>query len=145
MQKLWLILGLCILFLVACGGQSDGEGTTGGAADGAVTVEVIHLSHPPILPTVKDVEAILAEYGDSVAWRTFDFDTDEGQAFAEEHGLVDHTPIAIFINGEMEMDLNGRLVKFYSFPQGAGVGDIVAEGVWTLDDFRAALDQATNQ
>ena len=134
MRKMRWLVGI-LLLLAACGG----------GVDVPVTVEIIHLNHAPILPTVQDVEAILTEYGDLVSWQTVDFDTDAGKAFAEEHGLIDHTPIAIFVNGAMEMEVNGRLVKFYSFPQGEGVGDIVAEGTWTLADFRAALDQATGQ
>ena len=56
---------------------------------------------------------------------------------------MEHTPIAIFVNGEIEFDLGGRTVKFHSFPQGAGTG-MVAEGVWTMADLRAVLDQVTN-
>lgn len=134
MRKSWLIWGLLALLLAACGSQNNG----------IVTVEIIHLNHAPILPTVQEVEAILAEYGDRVTWQTYDFDTDAGKAFAEDHGLIDHTPIAIFVNGEMEVEVNGRSVKFYSFPQGAGVGNLVTEGVWTLADLRAVLDQATD-
>lgn len=132
MRKRWWLIGL-LLILAACGG----------AADAPVTVEIIHLNHAPILPTVQAVETILAEYGDSLTWQTYDFDTDEGQAFAEAQGLADHTPIAIFINGEMELELNDRLVTFYSFPQGEGVGGMIAEGTWSLDYLRTALDQAT--
>ena len=133
MKKLLWMVGFSLILLAACGG----------GADVPTTVEIIHLNHAPILPTVAAVEALLAEYGDRVTWQTYDFDTDEGQAFAEDHGLFDHTPIAVFIDGEMEVEVNGRPVKFYSFPQGEGVGGMVAEGGWSLDDLRAALDQAT--
>ena len=92
---------------------------------------------------MEEVLGVVAEYGDQVAVITYDFDTPEGAAFAEEQGLTEHTPVAIFVNGEMTFEVNGRSVTFYSFPQGAGTG-MVADGVWTMADLRAVLDQQTN-
>jgi hypothetical protein len=119
--------------MAACGGQ----------ADGPVQVEIISLDHAPIRPAVQEAIDVTTEYGDKVTVQSYNFDTPEGAAFAEEHGLTEHTPIAIFVNGEMEFEVNGRTIKFYSFPQGAGTG-MVAEGVWTLDDLRTVLDQETD-
>ena len=42
----------------------------------------------------------------------------------------------------MEVELDGRAVKFYSFPQGQGT-DVVPDGVWTMADLQAVLDLAT--
>ncbi len=134
MRKLfWMLLitGF-IMLLTACGG----------GADGPVQVEIISLDHSPIRPAVQEVEAVVAEFGEQATVQSYHFDTPEGDAFAEEHSLEDHTPIAVFVNGEMEFEVNGRSVKFYSFPQGGGTG-MVAEGVWTMDDLRAVLEQAT--
>jgi hypothetical protein len=133
MRKL-SIFSLLLLVLAAC---------SGGQADGPVQVEIISLDHAPIRPAVQEVLDVVAGYGDKVTVQSYDFDTPEGVAFAEEHGLMEHTPIAVFVNGEMEFELDGRPVKFYSFPQGAGTG-MVAEGVWTMDDLRAILNQKTN-
>ena len=133
MRKLVFFLLLTVV-LAACGG---------GQADGPVQVEIISLDHSPIRPAVQEVEAVAAEFGDKVTVQSYNFDTPEGAAFAEEHGLTEHTPIAVFVNGEMEFDVDGRSIKFYSFPQGAGTG-MVAEGVWTMDDLRAVLDRETN-
>jgi hypothetical protein len=133
MRKL-AIFPLLLLVLAACGG---------GQADGPVQVEIISLDHAPIRPAVQEVLDVAAEYGDKVTVQSYNFDTPEGVAFAEEHGLTEHTPIAVFVNGEMESEVDGRTVKFYSFPQGKGTG-MVAEGVWTMDDLRAVLDQKTN-
>ena len=41
------------------------------------------------------------------------------------------------------MKLTAGWSGFFSFPQGEGVGDMVAEGVWTMADLRAVLDQVT--
>ena len=133
MRKL-AIFSLLLLVLAACGG---------GQADGPVQVEIISLDHAPIRPAVQEVLDVAAEYGDKVTVQSYDFDTPKGVAFAEEHGLTEHTPIAVFVNGEMESEVDGRTVKFYSFPQGEGTG-MVAEGVWTMDDLRAVLDQKTD-
>ena len=131
LNVLFLLIG--ILLLVACGGEKSADG---------VLVEVISLDHSPIRPTVAEVEAVAAEFGDAVTIQTYNFGTPEGDAFAKEHKLVEHTPIAIYINGEMEYKVADRDVKFYSFPQNAGTG-MVAEGVWTMDDLRSVLEQLT--
>ena len=133
MRKLALFLFLTLV-LVACGG---------GQGNGPVWVEIISLDHAPIRPAVQEVLGVVAEYGDKVTVQSYDFDTPEGAAFAETQGLMEHTPLAIFVNGEMEFEVDGRPVKFHSFPQGAGTG-MVAEGIWTMADLRAVLDQETN-
>lgn len=124
---------LLLLVLTACGGQSEGP----------VQVEIISLDHSPIRPAVQEVEDVVAEFGDKVTMQSYHFGTSEGDVFAEEHGLQEHTPMAIFVNGKMEFEVDGRSVKFYSFPQGGGTG-MVAEGVWTMEDFRTVLTQETN-
>ncbi len=131
MRKLAIFLFLTVV-MAACGGQ----------ADSPVRVEIISLDHAPIRPAVQEALDVAAEYGDKMTVQSYKFDTPEGAAFAEEHGLTEHTPIAIFVNGEMEFEVNGRTVKFYSFPSGSGTG-MVAEGVWTMADLRAVLDQET--
>ncbi len=133
MRKL-VIFSLILLLLTACGG---------GQADGPVQVEIISLDHAPIRPAVQEVLNVAAEYGDKVTVQSYNFDTPEGVAFAEEHGLTEHTPIAVFVSGEMESEVDGRTVKFYSFPHGEGTG-WVAEGVLTMGDLRAVLDHKTN-
>jgi hypothetical protein len=133
MRKLALFL-IITLVLAACG---DGQ------ANGPVQVDIISLDHAPIRPAMQEAIDVAAEYGDKVMVQSYKFDTPEGEAFAEAHGLMEHTPIAIFVNGEMEFEVDGRTVKFHSFPQGAGTG-MVAEGVWTMADLRAVLDQETN-
>ena len=133
MPKLTLFLFMTLV-LAACGGKQS---------DGPALVEIISLDHAPIRPAVQEVLDLVAEYGGKVTVQSYDFDTPEGAAFAEEYGLTEHTPIAIFVNGEMEFEVNDRTVEFYSFPQGEGTG-MVAEGVWTTADLRAVLDQETN-
>ena len=123
-----------LLLLAACGTDQ---------AVGPVRVEIISLDHAPIRPAVQEVKDVAAEYGDKVIVQSYNFDTTEGAAFAQEHGLTEHTPIAIFVNGKMEFELDGHSIKFQSFPKDGGTG-MVAEGLWTMADLRAVLDQATN-
>ena len=136
-----ILFAMLTLAFTACGSNSPVLPST--HPDAAVQVEVIALDHAPIRPAVEDVEALVTEYGEKVGYTLYSFDTDEGIAFAEQHDLTEHTPIAIYINGEIEFDMDGRAVKFYSFPQGSGTG-VVPDGVWTMDDLRSVLDQETN-
>ena len=130
-----------MLLLASCSsGSSTGGSSAKGVKDGEVLVEVIALNHPPVRPILSDVDELLSSYGNRVQIQHYDFDTPEGQDFAKQHGLEAHTPLAIFINGQMEYELEGRKVKFYSFPQGQGTG-MVPEVGWSLDDLRRALDQ----
>ena len=137
---LWVGL-IPMLLLAGCSSRpTNAESSTKGIKSGEVLVEVIALNHPPVRPILNDVDQLLSGYGDRVLVQHYDFDTQEGQDFAKQHGLETHTPLAIFINGQMEYDLGVRKVKFYSFPQGEGTG-VVPDGSWSLDDLRQVLDQ----
>ena len=131
--KLVIFLSL-LLLLAACGTDQP---------LGPVQVEIISLDHAPIRPAGQKVMEMAAEYGEKVTVQRYDFDTPEGEAFAQEHDLTDHTQIAIFVNGKMDFELDGRPIKFHSFPQNGGTG-MVPDGQWTMADLRAVLDQATN-
>jgi hypothetical protein len=136
--KLIIIFTLFTLALTACGSAPVALPST--HPDAAVQVEVIALNHAPIRSAVEEVEALTAEYGEKAGYTRYDFDTDAGKAFAEQHGIDEHTPIAIYVNGVDEFEINGVMTKFYSFPQDGGTG-IVASGTWTMDDLRTVLDQ----
>ena len=88
MRKFSLLLFMTLV-LAACGG---------GQAKGPVQVEIISLDHAPIRPAMQEAIGVAAEYGDKVIVQSYKFDTPEGAAFAEAHGLKEHTPIAIFVN-----------------------------------------------
>ena len=145
MIKYFLLPVLAVL-LAACG-TSNAAAPAPRAAPvkpGAVTVEVAYLNHPPLWPVLTELDKLLANYGDRVSVTRYDFDTPEGEAFAKAKGLTGHTPLAIFVNGSMQFTLNGRTVKFYSFPQGQGTG-MVPEGGWTMQDLQQVLDEATSK
>ena len=140
---LWLLLAL---LLAACGSNSAAEPKNPGPKPGTVTVEIVYLNHPPLRPVLQDVEKLLATYGGRVSGAWYDFDTPRGADFAKAKGLTGHTPLAIFVNGSMDFKVDGRAVKFYSFPQGQDMGlGMVADGDWTIQDLKRVLDQATSQ
>ena len=142
----YFLLSVLAALLAACGTTIGAAPAPRAAAakPGAATVEVAYLNHPPLRPILAEVDQLLAKYGDRVSVTRYDFDTDEGDAFAKAKGLTGHTPLAIFVNGSMEFTLDGRTVKFYSFPQGQGTG-MVPEGGWTMQDLGQVLDEATSK
>jgi len=142
----YFLLPMLAVLLAACGTTSVAAPAPRAAAakPGAVTVEVAYLNHPPLRPVLAEVDKLLANYGDHVSVTRYDFDTPEGEAFAKAKGLTGHTPLAIFINSSMQFTLNGRTVKFYSFPQGQGTG-MVPDGGWTMQDLQQVLDEATSK
>ena len=131
------------LAVVACSGRSENSSgpSAAGAATGTPKVEIAFLNHSPVLTALTDVDTLLASYGDKVTVTRYDLETDKGAQFATSRRLTGHVPIAIFINGSMEIKLKDRSVKFFSFPQGKGTF-MVASGSWTVEDLRQAIDQA---
>jgi ABC-type glycerol-3-phosphate transport system substrate-binding protein len=140
------LLGLAALVLAAgCGVSATAAGqaaTTSGGTPGTVTVDILYLNHPPLRPVLANVDQLLAKYGDKVKVTRYDFDTQEGAAFAKAKNITGHEPLAIFINGSTDAKVDGRQVKFLSFPQGQGTG-MVPDGGWSMQDLDAALAQAT--
>lgn len=130
----FLLIMLPVLLLVGCGGQA--------AQPEVVMVEIAYLNHPPVRPILAEVDDLLASYGEQVNVARYDFGTPEGEAFAEDRKLTGHTPLAIFVNGSMDFTVEGRTVKFYSFPQGQGTG-VVPDGAWTVAALKQVVDQAT--
>jgi hypothetical protein len=138
---LWIgiLVGLMIL-LAGCQKASPAATTAQNSGNPkAVQVEVIYLNHPPVKPVVQEIDQLLAGYADQVQETKYDFDTKEGEAFAKQKGLTGHIPLVVFVNGSEEFDLNGRKVKFESFPQGEGTG-MVPDGAWTIKDLQSVLD-----
>jgi hypothetical protein len=132
------------LSIVACSGRSEGTSSgsaTGTGPAGAPKVEIAFLNHAPVLWALKGVDKLLATYGDRITVIRYDLETDQGAAFAKSKRLTGHVPIAIFVNGAMEITLKDRRVKLYSFPQGTGTS-MIASGSWTVGDLRQAIDQA---
>ena len=144
MKKInWIFLMIgAILTLTACGTATPAPVVP--AQSDTVTVDIIYLNHPPVIPVLDQVDTMLKSYGDKVKVTHYDFDTPEGAAFAQKMGITGHDPLAIFVNGSQSFNLDGRTVTFNSFPQGAGTG-MVPDGAWTTDDLNAILKIVTGQ
>ncbi len=144
MKKIsWAVLMIgVILTLTACGSGTPAPVVP--VPSGTATVDILYLNHPPVLPVLDQVAALLKPYGDKVKVTRYDFDTTEGAAFAQKMGITGHDPLAIFVNGSQSFNLDGRTVTFNSFPQGAGTG-MVPDGEWTTNDLDAVLKIVTGQ
>jgi len=142
-RSLVFFLGLAV---AACSGRSENPSglSAAGAATGTPKVEIAFLNHAPVLMALADVDTLLASYGDKVTVTRYDLETDEGAQFVKSRRLTGHVPIAIFINGSMDIKLKDRSVKFLSFPQGKGTF-MAASGSWTVEDLRQAIDQALSR
>jgi hypothetical protein len=145
MNKYTILIVLIVGFLLAgCGAKSAPSQSAPTAPPGVTTVDIIYLNHGPVRSILTDIDKLLAGYGEQVYVARYDFDTPEGEAFAQLHDLSEHIPLAIFINGSMDFTVGDRAVKFYSFPQGQGTF-IAADGDWTIDDLQQVLDQAVEK
>ena len=141
-RNAWVVpfMAVVVLLLTACQSNAPSAGSAGsGGANGGLLVEVVYLNHPPVHPIIQQIDQILSGYGDKVRETKYDFDTPEGEAFAKKKNLTGHIPLAIFIDGSETFNLNGRKVKFESFPQGEGTG-MVPDGAWTMTDLQTILD-----
>jgi hypothetical protein len=119
--------------------KSDSVASESVAQD-TVTVEILYLDHSPVRSVLSELEAAVTRVEDRVSLRMYKAGDADGEAFAEAHDITEHTPLAIFIDGSMEHKLDGRSVRFYSFPQGQGTG-VVQDGDWAMADFDAILTQ----
>ena len=142
----WVVTFIAVMAMVmllsACqsGAPSGASASSGsGGATGGLQVEVIYLNHPPVRPIIQQIDQLLAGYSAKVSETKYDFDTPAGAAFAKKKGLVGHNPLVIFIGGSESFDLNGRNIKFESFPQGQGTG-MVPDGAWSMADLKSILD-----
>ena len=83
-------------------------------------------------PTVNAIKDVTAKYGDKVAVTWIDMSTNQGQAYAQQHGLSAH--LNILINGKYQYTVNGKQVAFQWF-----------EGQqWTKADLDAVISAIVN-
>ncbi len=127
--------------LAGCGVSAAPAQSVPTAPPGVTSVEIIYLNHGPVRGVLTDIDKLLANYGEKVAVTRYDFNSPEGETFAQSHDLKGHIPLAIFVNGSMDFTVGERSGQFYSFPQGQGTG-VVPDGAWSLDDLQQVLDGA---
>lgn len=108
-----------------------------------VSVEILYMSHGPLMPTVKEIQNLCNRYGKKINVSWHDFETPDGEAFMARKGIRQHVPLIIWINGKSTLKVKGKDISFVGFPTGSGPAFF--QGKWTMDDLRAALDLATGQ
>lgn len=101
---------------------------------------VVALEHPPVQAVLKDVDPLLAAYGDRVSVRRVDAESEQGQELAEDKGVTGHVALAIFVEGPAQQGGDPDEERFVGFPRDRAPIPS-AQGDWALDDLRAALDQ----
>jgi hypothetical protein len=114
-----------------------------GLSAAPVNVEILHMNHGPLRPTVEQIKQILSRYGDKVSSTWYDFDSREGERFMAQKGLRQHIPLVIWIDGKVALPVGGKQIQFAGFPSGSG--PVPFQGKWTMEDLRKALDQLTDK
>jgi hypothetical protein len=123
---LFLMLGLCLNVYAAK----------------ETKIEVLYMNHGPLMDTVSKMKTLFSRYGSKLNVSWYDFETKEGEEFMAKRGIKQHVPLIVWIDGSPTVAIGGtRKVQFTGFPTGSGPAFF--QGKWTMDDLKAALDQAT--
>jgi hypothetical protein len=112
-------------------------------SENPVQIDVLYMNHGPMQPTLRDLRALFARYGDKITVSWYDFESDEGERFKSRMGISHHIPLAIWVDGRSELMNNGRTIKFEGFPTGSGPSFF--QGLWKLEDLVTILDQVTGK
>jgi hypothetical protein len=108
-----------------------------------VSVEILYMNHGPLQSTLKEIDNICAQYKDKVTVSRYDFDSPDGERFKTKKGINQHVPLMIWIAGKNTVSIKGKEILFSGFPTGSGPEFF--QGKWTMEDLRAALNQATQK
>jgi hypothetical protein len=104
-------------------------------------IEVLYMNHGPLMETLDKMKDVFSSYGDKISVSWHEFSSKEGEEFKAKKGVNRHMPLMIWIDGDTVVNLGQKQVKFVGFPTGAGPAFF--QGEWTINDLKAALDQAT--
>jgi hypothetical protein len=108
-----------------------------------VSVEILYMNHGPLQSTLKEIDNICAQYKDKITVSRYDFDSPEGERFMDQKGIHQHIPLMIWIAGKNTVSIKGKEILFSGFPNGSGPESF--QGKWTIENLRAALNQATQK
>jgi hypothetical protein len=104
-------------------------------------VEVLYMNHGPLMDTLDKMKNVFSTYGDRISVSWYEFESKEAEDFKAQKGINQHVPLVIWIDGNTVVKVGSKQIKFAGFPTGAGPAFF--QGKWTIDDLKAALDQAT--
>jgi hypothetical protein len=146
-HKLLLGLALSVVLIIAGGllfnwnRNKSNTGQNGGPASSYAAesnlIEIFYLPHAPAEAAVKKVEDVAAEFPKFKVMK-YNFDDPHSDAKINEYGLKEHMPVAIFIGGKNDFEINGKKVILSNFPHGDSFIPGF-EGNWTYDDLRHIL------
>ncbi len=100
-------------------------------------VEIFYLNHAPAQAILKKVEAILEKHPEYTVIN-YDFDDEKNKQKVDEYGLLEHSPIAIFIAGVGSFKVGDSIVKLANFPKGNAFVPSL-EGSWDYSDLEKIL------
>ncbi|WP_457551500.1 hypothetical protein [Desulfobacula sp.] len=103
-----------------------------------VHVDVLYMNHGPLQPTLRKLRALFPTYKNKLTVSWYDFDSKEGTDFKAKMGITQHTPMTIWVNGQFELPVNNRKIKFSGFPTGSGPSFF--QGKWKIEDLALLLD-----
>lgn len=108
-----------------------------------VKVDVLYMNHGPLQDTLNKMKALFGTYGSGLSVSWHDFDSEEGEKFMASKGVKQHVPLIIWIDGSPKATVGAKQLTFSGFPTGSGPAFF--QGKWTLEDLKAALNQATGK
>ncbi len=100
-------------------------------------VEIFYLPHPPAEAIVKKVEDILKKYPEYKI-KKYNFYDANNKVKIESYKLLDHIPVAIFINGTDSFTIDGQKITLKNFPKGDAFVPTL-EGSWSYEDLEKIL------
>lgn len=104
-------------------------------------IDVLYMNHGPLQDTLDKMRGIFSSFGDKINVSWYEFYSKKGEEFKAKKGINRHVPLMIWINGKTDVRLGKKEVEFTGFPTGAGPAFF--QGKWTINDLKAALNQAT--
>ena len=116
-------------------------GLSAHAAARPTRIDVLYMEHGPLLDTIDKLKGVFSKYGDKLTVSWYEFESREGEQFMARKGIKQHVPLVIWIDDSPVVTVGAKKVQFVGFPTGSGPAFF--QGKWTVDDLRAALDQAT--
>ncbi len=99
-----------------------------------VTLEIFYLPHRPAIAVVDEIEKTLSGMKNIVI-RKYAFGDTSADKLAQKYRLFDHLPVAVFINGTDQYEINGSIIVFRNFPKGNAFVPAF-EGEWSYEDLK---------
>lgn len=106
-------------------------------------VNIFFLPHRPAQTVVSEVEKVVSEFK-NIVMQKYSIEDSGTDKLLKKYNLTDHTPVAIFINGENSFIVNGKKISLRNFPKGDAFVPMFA-GEWDYDDLRVILQEVSGE